>query len=93
VTNVGPKEAQLISRKWFIEDATGKVEVVEGPGVVGKQPLFTPQSTFTYVSYCPLHTLTGRMWGHFYMKDFAGDFFILDTPEFTFEIPSEYTEL
>jgi ApaG protein len=91
ITNVSHEAAQLISRKWFIIDNNGKEEVIEGPGVIGKQPFFEKGHSFTYTSFCPLTTLKGVMYGHYYMKDAQGDFFTVDTPEFYFSIPEEYT--
>ena len=89
----GQGQIQLISRKWFIQDQKGSVDIIQGPGVVGKHPLFTPScSTFQYQSYGPLTTLTGKMYGHFYMKDLtSSESFAIDTPEFYFQIPEEYT--
>lgn len=91
LTNHSLKNAQLISRKWFIEDASGKVDIVEGPGVVGKRPYFKPGERFSYTSFCPLSTLQGKMYGLFYMKDDQGEFFAIETPLFEFSIPAEYT--
>ena len=39
ISNEGPETVQLISRHWIIRDASGKVEEVSGPGVVGEQPV------------------------------------------------------
>lgn len=91
ITNISHKAAQLISRKWFIIDNKGKEEIIEGPGVIGKQPYFEQGQSFQYTSFCPLTTLKGVMYGHYYMKDASGEFFTIDTPEFYFSIPEEYT--
>ena len=45
---------QLLTRHWIITDGTGHVEEVNGPGVVGKQPMLAPGESFTYTSGCPL---------------------------------------
>jgi len=39
ISNEGAETVQLISRHWIITDANGKVEEVQGPGVVGEQPV------------------------------------------------------
>ena len=36
VSNEGPETVQLLSRHWVIRDATGRIEEVRGPGVVGE---------------------------------------------------------
>ncbi|MDH4468451.1 MAG: Co2+/Mg2+ efflux protein ApaG [Bacteriovoracaceae bacterium] len=89
ITNLSEKTAQLISRKWTIIDANEKVDLVEGPGVVGNQPLFRPKEKFTYQSFCPLSTMNGRMYGQYFMKDEEGEFFAIETPVFFFKIPEE----
>lgn len=89
ITNLSDRTAQLISRKWNIVDAQENVELVEGPGVIGQRPLFHPKEQFTYTSFCPLSTVTGRMFGQYYMKDDEGEFFTIETPIFYFQVPEE----
>ena len=67
ITNEGSLAAQLLSRHWIITDATGKVEEVRGPGVVGAQPNLEPGESFEYTSGCPLQTPFGSMRGSFQM--------------------------
>ena len=38
IANEGSETVQLLSRHWIITDATGRVEEVRGPGVVGEHP-------------------------------------------------------
>lgn len=64
--NTGDVAAQLIARHWEIEDAHGQCQVVDGLGVVGKQPLLQPGQAFQYTSSAPLHTAMGLMSGHFF---------------------------
>ena len=47
--------------------ATGHVEEVKGPGVVGEQPMLAPGESFTYTSGCPLPTASGTMEGTYQM--------------------------
>src|SRR5467141_5230740 len=42
ITNEGEETVQLLSRHWVATDATGLVEEVQGPGVVGEQPVLAP---------------------------------------------------
>ncbi|HST45544.1 MAG TPA: ApaG domain, partial [Luteimonas sp.] len=42
IRNLGKLPAQLVSRRWLITDANGKVEEVRGEGVVGEQPRIEP---------------------------------------------------
>ena len=63
VTNDSTDVVQLRDRRWVITDADGAVETVEGPGVVGQQPVLLPGQTFEYASACPLNTPRGSMRG------------------------------
>jgi ApaG protein len=67
ITNEGRVPAKLLSRHWIIRDGEGGEREVQGPGVVGEQPLLEPGATYTYSSYCPLPTPTGSMRGSFQM--------------------------
>ena len=42
ISNVGDETVQLVSRHWVITDGEGHVEHVQGPGVVGEQPVLDP---------------------------------------------------
>lgn len=67
IANEGAEAAQLRSRHWIITDASGKVEEVRGPGVVGRQPLLRPGEHFDYTSGCVLETPRGEMRGTYQM--------------------------
>lgn len=67
IANEGELAVQLLTRHWIITDATGHVEEVRGPGVVGVQPRLEPGEEFEYTSGCPLHTPFGSMRGTFQM--------------------------
>ncbi len=76
IANEGEQPVQLLTRHWIITDATGQVEEVRGPGVVGVQPLLEPGEDFEYTSGCPLSTPFGSMEGSFQMvtEDADGGF-------------------
>ena len=63
--NSGPIPVQLQARHWLIVDATGRMDHVRGPGVVGQQPVLLSGASFSYSSFCPLRTTTGTMEGEF----------------------------
>ena len=75
ITNLGAEAVQLRRRHWIIRDASGATEEVEGPGVVGAEPLLQPGASFEYTSFCPLRTPTGTMHGTFAMVTSADDRF------------------
>ncbi len=65
IENESGKTVQLLTRHWRITDGRGLVNVVEGDGVVGEQPVLRPGQTHDYVSGCPLSTPQGSMEGHY----------------------------
>src|SRR5208283_453798 len=67
ITNQGSEPVQLLSRHWIIIDALEHTEEVQGPGVVGEQPVLAPGESFKYTSMCPLKTPTGMMRGTYKM--------------------------
>ncbi|MFT4190548.1 MAG: Co2+/Mg2+ efflux protein ApaG [Comamonas sp.] len=85
ITNTGRVAAQLISRHWFIDDANGHAEQVQGLGVVGQQPLLQPGESFQYTSGCRLRTATGRMHGHYFFVAEDGERFEVAIPPFVLD--------
>ncbi len=87
ITNEGDEPVQLRNRHWVITDATGKVEEVHGPGVVGAQPQLAPGESFEYTSGCPLPTPFGTMRGTYDMRRPDGRQFDAAIAEFTLREP------
>lgn len=88
ISNEGTETAQLISRHWIITDADGHVEQVQGPGVVGEQPVLGPGSSFEYTSFCPLRTSVGTMHGTYQIVKANGDGFDAVIAPFTLATPN-----
>ena len=88
ISNVGEETAQLISREWVITDWDGNVEKVEGPGVVGEQPVLAPGQAFEYTSFCPLKTNVGSMQGSYQMITADGEQFDAMIAPFTLAVPN-----
>jgi ApaG protein len=88
ITNEGRSTVQLISRHWVITDGMGKVEEVQGPGVVGNQPVLAPGQNFEYTSGCPLTTPFGSMHGTYQMTNENGEHFDVEIAPFTLTEPS-----
>ncbi len=88
ISNEGDGRAQLISRRWTISDTEGNVEHVNGPGVVGEQPVLDPGDVFEYTSFCPLRTTVGSMHGTYQMVTPDGDEFDAVISPFTLATPN-----
>ena len=82
ITNQGSEAVQLISRRWIITDGFDRVEEVQGPGVVGEQPVLEPGKSFKYSSWCPLKTPTGMMHGTYQMVGAKGRQFDIEIAPF-----------
>ncbi len=90
IENQGTETVQLLRRTWRITDARGRTEVVEGPGVVGKQPRLAPGEAFEYTSGTPLGTASGFMAGAYHMVVSAtGEAFDAAVPTFSLDGPSD----
>jgi len=89
ITNQGTETVQLLSRRWIITDALENVREVQGPGVVGKQPVLAPGESFEYSSWCPLETPTGMMHGTYQMLRTNGDQFDIEIAPFG--LKAQYT--
>ena len=77
-------------RHWVIVDGTGQTEEVEGPGVIGQQPIIAPGSMFEYESFCPLSTPTGSMHGSYEMVKQGGDKVDVMIPKFLLIEPGHF---
>ena len=89
IVNNSDDTVQLRSRYWHITDATGAVEEVRGPGVVGEQPVLNPGDSYQYSSGCPLSTPSGIMVGSYQMRDQGGRMFDIEIPAFSLDIPGK----
>lgn len=82
IENNGRETVQLLRRHWTINHSSGKVEEVDGEGVVGKQPLLAPGEVHEYNSYCVLETFEGSMEGTYLMMRSNGEKFKVMIPRF-----------
>jgi ApaG protein len=83
IENNGSETVQLMRRHWFINHSSGRIEEVEGEGVIGKQPVIRPGDLHEYNSYCILETLEGTMEGTYLMQRENGETFRVTIPKFT----------
>ena len=87
ISNLGSETAQLVSREWFITDGNGDTQRVQGPGVVGEQPVLAPGEAFEYTSFCPLPTPVGAMYGSYRMVLENGEDFEAEIAPFSLAVP------
>ena len=82
IENLNDFTIRLKSRRWFIFDSGNDIQVVEGEGVVGVQPILPPGINYQYTSACHLSSDMGRMSGSYIMEN------LYNKQEFEVEIPS-----
>src|SRR3954470_22203863 len=87
ISNLGSETAQLLSREWIITDGNGERQRVQGPGVVGEQPVLAPGEAFEYMSFCPLSTPVGAMHGPYLMVLADGESFEAEIAPFSLAAP------
>jgi ApaG protein len=87
ITNDGEIPARLKSRHWIITDANGKVQEVNGDGVVGEQPHLKPGEQYRYSSGAVLETPVGAMQGLYRMEADDGARFDAPIAPFTLAVP------
>ena len=88
IHNAGTETVQLMSRSWRITDGRGRIIKVDGPGVVGEQPLLEAGDSFEYTSGTPLETPTGFMQGFYHMvTTTSGERFDVEIPAFSLDSP------
>jgi ApaG protein len=88
ITNTGSETVRLVSRHWIITDASGNVEEVRGPGVVGHRPVLAAGQSFEYTSGCPLRVPFGSMRGTYQMVTEGGEHFDAEIAPFALSEPS-----
>lgn len=87
ICNSGSVAAKLLSRHWFIVDGAGKMQEVQGLGVVGEQPYLKPGESFTYTSNVLIPTPVGSMYGNYEMLADDGTLFMAEIKAFTLAVP------
>ena len=88
IENGSDRAVQLLTRHWRITDGCGMVNLVEGDGVVGEQPLLEPGRSHDYVSGCPLGTPHGSMDGFYTFRNPDGTLFEAAIPFFPLAAPA-----
>lgn len=87
IENRGHRTVQLQTRHWRITDREGRVQEVNGVGVVGKTPVLKPGDTFEYDSGAPLSAPSGVMQGAYRLSDENGEMLEVRIPMFTLDSP------
>jgi ApaG protein len=87
IINQSNRTWQLVTRHWRITDCEGRLQKVDGEGVVGQTPVIEPGGKFEYSSGAPLSAPSGVMGGMFRLRDPDGDMLDAAIPLFALDSP------
>ncbi len=88
IENKGSESVQLLHRHWMVEHLIYGTQHVDGPGVVGEQPIIAAGERFEYVSGCEFWLPIGRMSGFYTFQHMESEqLFSVPIPLFTLEFP------
>jgi len=82
IENGSDVPVRLLRRHWRIQEEGGRVQHVDGVGVIGRRPRIKPGEEYAYSSYSVLATFVGTMEGHYTMEHEDGKQFRVDIPRF-----------
>ncbi|QNT78066.1 Co2+/Mg2+ efflux protein ApaG [Entomobacter blattae] len=91
VENHGSDTVKLLSRQWEIIDGGGRIEHVQGHGVVGEQPVLNAGVAFEYTSSVMLRSPSGFMRGKYTLINHAtNERFDIQIPTFSLDSPYQF---
>lgn len=88
IANGSDEAVMIFGRKWIVRDATDRVDVYEGHGVVGQFPRIEPGEEFKYHSYHQVRS-ESRATGAFFGTTDDGRRIYVPVPEFLMNPPVE----
>ena len=91
IANNSALPIRLLSRSWEVIEGTGERRIVEGEGVVGKQPVIAPGESYEYNSWVQFKTPIGAMQGNYVMyreHDGVENYFQVEVPRFLHVTPA-----
>ena len=89
VENESEQTWTIVRRHWRIVDAAGRMQAVDGEGVIGQTPTLEPGERFSYTSGAPLSAPSGIMSGTYDLESDDGRVLIATIPVFSLDSPYE----
>lgn len=85
IENLSDSTITLKGRRWILKEIGGHQQVIEGEGIVGKEPTLAPGESFSYNSYHMTHCNCNAR-GSFHGVDSEGRSIHCRIPEFDMTI-------
>lgn len=90
IHNTGDNTVKLLNRNWEIIDEKGMITKIQGPGVVGENPVLKPGEIFEYTSGTSLRAPFGIMRGHYEITNLTtGEVMNIKIPPFSLDSINE----
>jgi ApaG protein len=89
VENGSDRTWTILRRHWRIFDSAGRLQAVDGEGVIGQTPTLAPGERFSYTSGAPLAAPSGMMCGAYDLVDEKGEELVAIIPLFSLDSPYE----
>jgi ApaG protein len=89
VENGSERTWTILRRHWRIVDSAGRLQAVDGDGVIGQTPTLGPGERFSYTSGAPLSAPSGMMSGSYDLVDETGLELVAMIPVFSLDSPYE----
>jgi ApaG protein len=88
ISNLSQTTVTLKGRRWVIKDEDGRQNIIDGQGIVGKEPKLATGESFSYNSY---HTSSSNCAAHgsFHGIDSSGAAIHVRIPKFQMNIPPD----
>jgi len=88
IRNTTEHDVQLLARRWRIADLGEPLQLVEGRGVIGEEPIIRSGTGYGYVSGAAIHSPLGCMTGMYWFLDLErNERFWVAIPPFQLEVP------
>ena len=91
ISNLSDNTVTLKGRRWVLREQDGHQKVIEGDGIVGKEPTPKPGEVFSYNS-CHMTHCDCTAEGSFHGVDRDGKHIHIRIPNFELKLPSEESE-
>lgn len=91
ISNLSDRKITLKGRRWVVRTAGGGMNVIEGDGIVGKQPTLAPGESFSYNSHHAVLSNASAE-GSFHGVDSDGAAIHVRIPYFEMNLPSDQTD-
>lgn len=82
IDNLSSDVVQLLARHWIVMSGGVQMADIQGPGVIGEQPILKPGESYQYTSMVEIEDPVGQMFGAYIFQDQEEEVFEVVIPRF-----------